>query len=168
MRTEIRIMSELLEVIAAHFDNDVDRGSIFLPEGDYLTIKAYWGLSPESVQRTKCYIGEDVSKKRGSAGNVYLTRQQRVIHIQSKNGRWKSDDEYYIEFSPHRCVWPYRSSVMTPIFEMGTEEAAERHILGVMVFDSQQEAIFDSEEAKLYLRMASIRIASVLRIALSV
>jgi hypothetical protein len=166
IETQQKILSEVLELTATRFDNHVDRGAIFLPEGDDLLIQAHWGISPASVERTKCYIGNDARKKRGSAGNVYLTGQQRIAHMhQTKDGHWKSDDEHFIDFSAHRRIWPYRSSALTPIFEVGPEDVVRNlKPQGVLVFNSQHEMIFDSEEAKEYLRQASKRIAFLLRI----
>jgi hypothetical protein len=166
IETRQKILSEVLELTATRFHNHVDRGAIFLPEGYNLLIRAHWGISPENVERTICYIGDDARKKQGSAGNVYLTRQQRIAHMhQAKDGLWKSDDEYFIDFSVHRRIWPYRSSALTPIFEVGPEDVVTNlRPQGVLVFNSQHETIFDSEEAKEYLRQASKRIAFLLRV----
>jgi hypothetical protein len=153
-----RLLVELLRDATRAFVGDVHRASILLPDTsrDHLRVWAHYQMPEESVARLKFYIGQEVDRKRGVAGEVFLDGQLRVVHIKEDNGHWKPDTESYRVFDAKRPYPPYRSFVSVPI--VVGEEAAD--CLGVVCFDSENLAVFDPPEIQYLLLKLGNRIAA--------
>jgi hypothetical protein len=153
-----RLLVELLRDATRAFAGDVHRASILLPDTsrDHLRVWAHYQMPEESVARLKFYIGQEVDRKRGVAGEVFLDSQLRVVHIKEDNGHWKPDTGSYIVFDAKRPYPPYRSFVSVPI--VVGEETTD--CLGVVCFDSENLAAFDPPEIQYLLLKLGNRIAA--------
>ena len=154
-----RLLEELLKDAIWAFAGDVHRALILLPDPsrEYLRVWAHYQMPEASVIRTRFYIGKEIDRKRGVAGEVFLDGQLRIEHIRQADGSWKPDSNSYIVFDAKRPYPPYRSFICVPIV---AEEAT--NCLGVVCFDSENLAAFDSQEIKKLLLKLGKRIATVL------
>ena len=154
-----RFLEELLRDASRAFAGDVHRAVILLPDasGEYLKVWAHYQMPEVSVIRTKFYIGKEIDRKRGVAGEVFLDRRLRIEHFTESKGSWKSESNSYIVFDAMRPYPPYRSFICAPIIG---EKAT--YCLGVVCFDSESSTVFDSQEAKNLLLYLGRRIAAVL------
>src|SRR5207248_2250654 len=159
-----RLLVELLRDVTRAFAGDVNRASILLPDTakEYLRVWAHYQMPEESIGRTQFYIGKEIDRKRGVAGEVFSDSQLRVVHIQIKEGigDWKPDSTDYMVFDTKRPYPPYRSFVGVPI--VGGEETIA--CLGVVCFDSESSTAFDPPEIQDMLLMLGRRIATALLI----
>jgi hypothetical protein len=163
-----RLLKELLRDATRPFNGHVHRASILLPDSkkEYLKIWVHHQMSEESVSRTRFYIGQELDRIRGVAGETFLDAQLRVAHMRQENLQWKCDLDNYMDFDKKRPYPAYRSFVAIPIIGVisGSLNQTSSTCLGVACFDSDNLTIFDSQEIQYLLQVIGRRVASALLI----
>lgn len=162
-----RLLAHLLSDARDVFDGRINRASIFLPNatGEFLKIWAQYGMPQESAERTQFYVGGSKERMLGVAGETFLTKELRVVHLIQENDTWKADCEQYIKFS--NTKYPlYRSFICLPILGPAPDKPDEKDVtcLGVVSFDSLDPRIFDDPSLQEVLRLFATRIAASLLI----
>lgn len=151
-----RYLRDIKEV----FDGVVVRAIILRPnkEKTYLESWVSYDVSPNNLQSSRFYIGDEVSiaQQRGVAGEVYVTRRLRVIHFFMRDDRWVADDPAYYPFSEEKKGPSYRSAVVFPIVESVNEHGFGR-CLGVFSINSTEIDAFDSSEVQNFLYLIANR-----------
>lgn len=166
-----RLFAELLRDACAEFVGQVHRAFILTPDSqnsDELTVWAHIGIPPETIEHLKFYIGNDKDRipMRGVAGEVFLARKLRVVHVIPEKGGWRTDSSNFVKFHLRTGLPAYRSFVCVPIIgpNVDAQHLSTTVSLGVAVFDSMDREIFDRPESQVLLRMFARRIAAALTI----
>jgi hypothetical protein len=166
------LFTELLRDACKEFVGHVHRAFILTPDPNNineLTVWASIGIPPETIEHLRFYIGNNRSGNpmRGVAGEVFLARRLRVVHIIPEKDGWRTDcSSHFIKFQSRAGLPAYRSFVCVPI--IGADPDIHQAIPtchGVVVFDSLDHGIFDRPESQIVLRTFARRIASALLIS---
>lgn len=169
---ELRLLfAELLRDACNEFVGHVHRAFILThdPQNhDELTVWASIGIPPEAIEHLRFHIGNDKNRTplRGVAGEVFLARKSRVVHIIPEKDGWRTDCSHFIKFHQRTGLPAYRSFACVPI--IGADPNVHQAVptcLGVVVFDSLDHRIFDRPESQVVLRAFARRIAAALLIS---
>lgn len=125
---------------------------------DYLKIWHSRGIPPETIERSRFYIGAQDNIKRGVAGKAYLDKQIRVVKIRVEKDRRIASSKEYISFVDKRKRIPYRSFVAVPITD------ADQESLGVLCIDSRATDTFDPMPIRNLLGNVADRLAATILI----
>lgn len=164
-----RMLMHLLHNVMANFHGDVYRASILLPDqqGEYLKIWTHHGMSQDTVDQVKFYIGTNPDRitEQGIAGQVFLDGTLRLAHMkQLKNGTWICDCAGFMQ-PRNQHLRHYKSFICVPIMGIASGGGARGHTttcLGVVCFDSFHHKTFDHPDLHKSLRLYADRIASAL------
>jgi hypothetical protein len=160
---ETLLFREFLEDTLELF-TDGCRISILLPNDDseLLTIWQSLRVPPETIHRTKFYIGSEDNKRVGIAGLVFKQQILKVAHLSWQKNQWLPDNpDYYIFVQRStRKSMPYRAVVAVPI----VDNTDPSQCLGVLCLDSMNEKAFDSRKVQDGLRAVADRISAILLI----
>jgi hypothetical protein len=142
------------------------RISIFRPDNhdsEFLTIWQSLRVPPETIQRTRFYIGSNKDDKRvGIAGLVFKQQMLKIAHLSWQKDKWSPDDTNYYNFVDRTTPksMPYRVVVAVPI----VDNTNPNQCLGVLCLDSMNEKAFDSKKIQDGLRSVADRISAILLI----
>jgi hypothetical protein len=158
-----RLLRGSLEDAMEIFGEDIVRGWVFEPQGDYLVpLETSDNVSEKSKKEAKFYIGdceEPLTAETVSvAGRAYCSGGVRVVHFDKRNGQWVPDtpDHRFTERdSPARLG--YRSYVAVPI-------RGSKGNMGVLCFDSSDRSTFDPVGVQEFLEKIQLRIGRAMRL----
>lgn len=142
------------------------RISIMRPDNndsEWLVIWQSLRVPPETIQRTRLYIGStQAHPKEGIAGKVFSTQKRIVVHLSwnKKELIWSPDNKNYVPFISRitEKSLPYRAIASVPIIDSNDDA------LGVLCLDSMDPRAFDSQEIQDGLSSVSERISAILKI----
>jgi hypothetical protein len=170
---EIKLLfTELLRAACKEFSGHVHRAFILTPDlknSNELTVWAGIGIPQDTIEhlRFDISINRNGNPIRGVAGEVFLSRKLRVVHVIQEKDGWRTDcSSHFIKFQSRAGLPAYRSFICVPIIgaDPGIHEAIST-CHGVVVFDSLDFKIFDRPESQIVLRAFARRIASALLIS---
>lgn len=126
---------------AALFAPDVSRATLLRPvDLNWMEPWESYGMPESSLAGRRFYIGKESDPaRRGIAGEVYASREHRVIHVRDIEGRWLADDPAYIDFEGETRFPRYLAFVAVPVYWQEDTPA------GVLCLDSKNPNIFDQE-----------------------
>ncbi|MBH8552975.1 hypothetical protein I8751_11470 [Nostocaceae cyanobacterium CENA357] len=109
-------------------------------DSDFLNTWCQLESPNENKEKARFYIGSDTSRKRGVAGNTFLDKNRRVVHLTRKNGAWQADSHEYVFLvdSRSRRRLSYRTLITIPISGDANDN------LGVLCLYSNNITAFDS------------------------
>ncbi len=169
---EMRLLfAELLRDACNEFVGHVHRAFILTPNpqnNGELTVWASIGIPPETLEHLRFHVGNDknIPPMQGVAGEVFLARKSRVVHVISEKDGWRTDCTHFIKFHQRTGLPAYRSFTCVPIIGSDPKiHQAASTCLGVVVFDSLDQRIFDRPESQIVLRAFARRIAAALLIS---
>lgn len=154
-------LTDTLELFA-----DGCRISIFCPDSHNPELLKIWQslrVPPETIERTKFYIGSDKDNKRtGIAGLVFNQQILKVVHLSWQKDKWSPNDTNYYEFvhRPTLKSMPYRAVVAVPIID----NTKSNQCLGVLCLDSMNDKAFDSKKVQDGLRSVADRVSATILI----
>lgn len=142
------------------------RALILCPDRRNTTLLSPWeslNMSSDTLKNCKFYIGDDIRRRRGVAGETYKRRAMRIVHFKEVHGEWRADDDAYYSFKGEETNPPFRSFASVPIL---TVDSARRptECLGVLCIDSTENDTFDNPEDRQLLLIIANRLSALLRI----
>lgn len=130
---------------------------------EFLTIWQSLRVPPETIQRTKFYIGSNADNRRfGIAGIAFKQQTLKITHLSWKKHEWSPDSLDYYAFAQRSTLksMPYRAIVAVPIID----NTNPNQCLGILCLDSMDPQAFDSKRVQDGLRSVADRISATLLI----
>jgi GAF domain len=161
----ILLFQEFLEDTLELF-RDGCRISILRPDknkSEFLTIWQSLRVPPETIQRTKFYIGSNADDKRvGIAGIAFKQQTLKIVHLFWKKNQWSADNSDYYAFAQRTTLksMPYRTIAVVPIID----NTNPNQCLGILCLDSMDAQAFNSKRVQEGLRSVADRISAALLI----
>lgn len=150
-----KVVYEILRDCSSVIGPSLSRAYVARPaDGGSLRPWVCYQVPDETKQRTVFYVGPDLLRRRGTAGEAFTRAELIVVHMRREAGQWMADHSSYVEFVKDRPHPPYRSFVAVPI---GQSDGAAP--LGVLCLDSMNEALFDGEHIRHLLLTIGQRLA---------